>query len=89
VTEQLKILLGVGPILSAKSARWMNDNLFGVNVPDSVIKRLEESDDAKAEGDRLCAELIQTYRDMDGVAGVHIMAPAQKCTAIGRVLDLL
>ncbi len=89
LTEKLKFILGVGPILSAKSARWMNDNLFGVTVPDEVIARLENSDDPRSEGDQICAELIQTYRQMEGVAGVHIMAPAQKCAAIGRVLDLL
>ena len=89
VTEKLNFILGVGPILSAKSARWMNNNLFGVTVPESVISRLDKAEDPRSEGDQLCAELIQTYRNMDGVAGVHIMAPAQKCAAIGRVLDLL
>ena len=59
ITEQVGILLGIGPIVSAKSARWMNKNLYGVTIPEQTIKRLEDAKDAKAEGRLICAELIQ------------------------------
>lgn len=88
VTEKLGVLLGIGPILSVKSARWMNDNLYGVTIPEATIKRLEQSADAKAEGRKLCAELIQQYREIPGLAGVHIMAPAQKTDAIAEAISL-
>ena len=88
VTEKIGILIGIGPILSVKSARWMNDNLYGVTIPEQTIKRLEQSDDAKAEGRKLCAELIQQYREIPGLAGVHIMAPAQKTDAIAEAITL-
>jgi len=74
ITEQVGVLLGIGPILSARSARWMNDNLYGVTVPEATIARLEGAADAKAEGRAICAELIQQYREIPGLAGVHIMA---------------
>ena len=41
ITEKLGVIIGVGPIRSAKSARWMNENLFGVTVPEPIIARLE------------------------------------------------
>lgn len=88
ITEKLGILLGIGPILSAKSASWMNENLYGVTIPQSTIKRLEQADDAKAEGRKICAELIQQYREIPGLAGVHIMAPAQKSNAIAEAISL-
>lgn len=66
----------------------MNDNLYGVTIPEQTIKRLEQSDDAKAEGRKLCAELIQQYREIPGLAGVHIMAPAQKTDAIAEAITL-
>ena len=75
LTERLYILLGTGPIASAKSARWMNDNLYGVVVPDSVIERLERAADAKLEGRKMCVEFITGLREIAGIAGVHIMAP--------------
>ncbi len=88
ITEKLGVLMGIGPILSAKSARWMNDNLYGVTIPAQTITRLEQAADAKAEGRKLCAELIQQYREIPGLAGVHIMAPAQKTDAIAEAIDL-
>ena len=88
ITEKLGILLGIGPILSAKSARWMNENLYGVTIPQSTIERLEQAGNAKLEGRKICAELIQQYREIPGLAGVHIMAPAQKTDAIAEAIAM-
>ncbi|MDH3630524.1 MAG: methylenetetrahydrofolate reductase [Gammaproteobacteria bacterium] len=74
-TEQAHFLIGIGPLASARSARWMNDNLFGVQVPDEIITRLEAADDQKAEGRAICAELLQGFSEIEGCAGAHLMAP--------------
>ncbi len=74
-TEQAYFLIGIGPLASAKSARWMNDNLFGVHVPESIIQRLEGADDQRAEGRAICAELLQGFSEIEGCAGAHLMAP--------------
>lgn len=74
-TEQAFFLIGIGPLASAKSARWMNDNLFGVHVPDGIIQRLEGADDQRAEGRAICAELLQGFSEIEGCAGAHLMAP--------------
>jgi methylenetetrahydrofolate reductase (NADPH) len=89
ITERLAVIIGVGPIRSAKSARWMNDNLFGVHVPEATIARLEGAADQAAEGRRICVELISGLREIPGVAGAHVMAPAQGTDAIAQVLDEL
>jgi len=89
ITDRLPFIVGVGPIASVRSARWMNEHLFGVNIPASVIDRLEKAADPAAEGLRICVELVDTYREMAGVAGVHIMAPAQGTERIAAVLDAI
>jgi methylenetetrahydrofolate reductase (NADPH) len=86
ITERVGVIIGVGPIRSAKSARWMNDNLFGVHVPDATIERLDAADDQTAEGRAICIELIQGLQQIPGVAGAHLMAPAQGPDAIAKVL---
>ena len=86
ITDKLGVIIGVGPIRSAKSARWMNENLFGVHVPDATIQRLEGAKDQAAEGRAICAELIAGLREIRGVAGAHVMAPAQGPEAIAQVL---
>src|SRR3984885_9076944 len=75
ITKQLAILIGVNPLRSAKSAHWMKSHLFGTIIPDAFIERLEKSADPAREGIPLCAELIEDYSTISGVAGVHIMAP--------------
>ena len=87
IPERLKIIIGVGPLASARSARWMNEKLFGVRVPDAVIDRLEKAADAKAEGRRICVSLMHGLRELPGVAGVHIMAPNQGLESVARVID--
>ncbi len=89
ILEKLAVIIGVGPIRSAKSARWMNENLFGVTVPEAIIARIEAATDQAAEGRRVCAELIKGLQAIPGVAGAHVMAPAQGPDAIAAVLDSL
>jgi methylenetetrahydrofolate reductase (NADPH) len=68
------ILAGVGPLASARAARWMRSNVPGIHIPDSVIERIEKAGKPGAEGKRICIELIQQIREIKGVAGIHVMA---------------
>ncbi|MBL8906838.1 MAG: methylenetetrahydrofolate reductase [Rhizobiales bacterium] len=88
ITKRLKIIAGIGPLLSAKQARFMNEKLFGVSIPASIIDRLEAASDPKAEGRAICVELIDRLRAMKGVSGVHIMAPLQSPEAIAETVKL-
>ncbi len=75
ITERAHFIVGVGPIMSARSARWMTENLFGVHVPEHVIRRIEAADDEKSEGRKVCAELVEQFREIPGIRGAHLMAP--------------
>ena len=76
--EKLFILVGVGPLRSAKVAEWMRANVPGVHVPDAVVDRLRKAEKPGREGKRLCIELIQQVREIAGVSGVHVMAYRQE-----------
>jgi 5,10-methylenetetrahydrofolate reductase len=76
--EQCFILCGVGPLASAKTARWMRSNVPGVHIPDSVITRLEGAADQKKEGKQLCIDIINEVKEIEGVAGIHVMAYRQE-----------
>jgi 5,10-methylenetetrahydrofolate reductase len=78
LNEQCFVLVGVGPLPSAKTARWMRSNVPGVHIPDAVVERLERAQNPRAEGKRLCIELIQEIREIGGVSGVHVMAYRQE-----------
>jgi methylenetetrahydrofolate reductase (NADPH) len=72
---RVPILIGVAPIPSARSARWMREKLFGTLIPDTIVDRLEKASDPKREGRRICVEVLQQLADTPGVAGAHVMAP--------------
>jgi len=85
VAERLHLLIGVAPLKSAKSARWMRDKLFGTVIPDEVIERMEKAADPVNEGEAICVALIEQLAQTPGVAGVHVMAPNNDA-ALPRVL---
>ena len=74
VTERCSILAGVAPLKSAGMARYMKNRVAGMDVPDTIIERMSAADDAQDEGIDVCVEIINRVKDIDGVAGVHIMA---------------
>lgn len=73
--KKIPLLIGVAPLRSAKSARWMKEKLFGTIMPDAVIDRMEKASDPVAEGIRIAVDLIAELSQIPNVGGVHIMAP--------------
>ena len=79
------LLIGVAPLRSAKSAHWMRKHLYGSIIPEQYVERLESAADPASEGERICVELIGELAQIPGIAGVHVMAPANEA-ALPRVL---
>jgi methylenetetrahydrofolate reductase (NADPH) len=75
LTRRLSLLVGLGPIPSARSARWMREKLHGTVIPDALVARLEQAADPRSEGVAICAELLQELATIPGIAGAHLMAP--------------
>jgi methylenetetrahydrofolate reductase (NADPH) len=88
LTERLSLLIGVAPLTSAKSARWIKNNLFGSIIPDWMIDRLDKAGDPLAEGRAMCVDLLKEYAEIPGVSGAHLMAPLNE-HAIAQVIESL
>ncbi|MCB0129653.1 MAG: methylenetetrahydrofolate reductase, partial [Caldilineaceae bacterium] len=80
--EKAYLLIGVGPLRSEKAAEFMRTKVPGVWIPDAVVERLAKRPkrEQKDEGMRICVEIIEQVREMEGVHGVHIMAYRQEET---------
>ena len=78
--ERVFILVGVGPLRSARAAEWVRSNVPGVVIPDDIIHRLKSvpPDRQGKEGKKLCVEIIQQVREIPGISGVHVMAYRQE-----------
>jgi methylenetetrahydrofolate reductase (NADH) len=75
IAEKLSLIIGVVPLRSAKSARWIKEKLFGAVIPEALIARMEKASDPIAEGRRICLDLVRELAAIPHVAGCHIMAP--------------
>jgi methylenetetrahydrofolate reductase (NADPH) len=78
--QKAHLLIGVGPLRSARAAEWTRTHVPGVVIPDEVIRRLRgvPPDRQAEEGKRLCIDIIQQVREIEGVHGVHVMAYRQE-----------
>ena len=75
LTDKISLLIGVVPLRSGRSARWIKEQLYGAIIPDDIVDRLEYSGDAAAEGKQICIDFIAQLAEVPGVAGAHVMAP--------------
>jgi methylenetetrahydrofolate reductase (NADPH) len=76
LTEKVYILAGVTPMKSIGMARYMKNNVPGMDVPDELIKRLQGVERKKVadEGIKIACEQIEEFKEMKGISGVHLMA---------------
>ncbi len=76
LTEKVFILAGITPLKSVGMARYMQNKVPGMDVPEELIKRLKSAGKEKAaeEGIKIACEQIEEFKELKGVAGVHLMA---------------
>lgn len=76
LTEKTYILAGVTPMKALGMAKYMKSKVPGIEVPDEIIKRLQGVEKKKQadEGIKIACEQIEEFKEMKGVAGVHLMA---------------
>ena len=65
------VIAGCIIIKSGTMARWMNENLFGVNVPQNLIDEMDATEDKNAKAIEIGARLVSQLRKSAG--GVHMM----------------
>ncbi len=75
--RRVPILAGVAPLRSARSARYMQERVPGMEVPDAIVRRMEQAGPERTrredEGIRICVEIIEQLREIPGLAGFHVM----------------
>lgn len=74
--EKVFILAGVTPFKSFGMARYMANNVPGMDVPEELLQRMKDTpkENQAEEGVKIAVETIQRLREIKGVAGIHIMA---------------
>jgi methylenetetrahydrofolate reductase (NADPH) len=74
--KEVKILAGITPVISLAAARYMKTKVPNMDIPDRIIERLKKArnkEEAAEEGINIAVETINQLKQIEGVAGVHIM----------------
>jgi len=74
--KEAKIIAGITPITSLAAARYMKTKVPNMDIPDRIIERLKNvrnKEEAAEEGINIAVETINQLKQIEGVAGVHIM----------------
>lgn len=74
--KEVYILAGITPMRSLGMAKYLRKAVPGMDVPDELIDRLAGVDKNKQadEGIKFAIETIQRLKEVEGVAGFHVMA---------------
>ena len=86
--ESAFFLVGIGPFSSSKQAKWMHENLPGVEIPKRILDMLSRSKDEKKDGKKICLELLDELQGIKGVSGAHIMGPGQEQTVAEIIKEI-
>ncbi len=68
---RVKIIAGIIPLKSEKSAMFLNSNVTGIKIPDDIIMRMRTAKNPEVCGMEIAAELIRELRGK--CDGIHIM----------------
>jgi len=76
IHEKAFVLAGITPLKSPAMARYMKNSVPGMDVPDLLIERMESvpKERYRDEGIAICLEIVEAVRNIEGIAGIHIMA---------------
>lgn len=87
--KEVYYLVGVGPLRSDNAAEYLIKHVPGVHIPDEIVSRLRKvpESEKRKEGIKICVEIIQQLKEIEGVAGVHVMAYRQEETVVKIIED--
>src|ERR1700761_2083005 len=87
--QRAPVLVGVTPPRSLRMLEYLHERIPGVEVDEATFARMRglQGEAAKDEGVRIAADVVSRLREIDGVAGVHIMAPGWEVEAVPRVTE--
>ena len=71
--KEVYILAGLTPVRSHRALVYMKNNVAGMSIPDELITRMESAAEPKEEGANICLEMIEKVKNIEGVAGIHLM----------------
>jgi methylenetetrahydrofolate reductase (NADPH) len=84
--KQAYIIPGVMLVRSMKTISFLQERVSGISIPEKIIQRLNSASEPKEEGMKICLELVAALRDIEGIAGIHII-PAKAESQLPSIIE--
>jgi len=85
----LPVMVGVLPLHSERHARFLHNEVPGVEIPAAVMERMASAADAPVEGVRIALELLAELRETPGVRGVYLVPPFGRYEIAAEIMQAL
>jgi 5,10-methylenetetrahydrofolate reductase len=88
IPQRAPMIVGVTPPRGTRMLRYMHEKIPGIEVDDATFARMEglEGEEARREGVAIAVDVVRRLRELDHVAGVHVMAPGWEAEAVPAVI---
>lgn len=84
----LPVLMGVMPLYSIRHAQYLHNEVPGIIIPDSIMKRIEDAgDDAPQEGVRIARELLLQLKGL--IQGAYIIPAFGHYDLAADIIDVI
>ncbi|MBX3047160.1 MAG: bifunctional homocysteine S-methyltransferase/methylenetetrahydrofolate reductase [Anaerolineales bacterium] len=87
---QKPVLVGVLPLFSVRHSTFLNNEVPGISIPESIHARMEgagSKEQTAAEGIRIAAEIIEELREWG--QGVYLMPPFSRYDLAAQLIDTI
>jgi homocysteine S-methyltransferase len=82
------VLVGILPLVTDRHARFLHNEVPGINIPDSIQKRMAQAgENSAAEGVRIAVELIDSLRDT--FQGVYFMPAFNRFDVVADIIETI
>lgn len=81
---EIPVLVGILPLYNERHARFLHNEVPGIEIPPAVLERMEQAKDKPAEGVRIAQELVLAVKEL--VQGIYIMPPFHKYELAGQII---
>ena len=80
------VLMGIMPLYSLNQAKFLHNEVPGISIPDTIMKRMEDAgDNAPQEGVKIAQELLQSIRGL--VAGAYVIPAFGRYSLTAEVIN--
>jgi len=86
--ERIPIIAGIWPLASLRNAEFLNTEVPGVSVSDSILARMAAAGDPESQrntGVQIAVEMIEAVRDR--VEGIQVSIPFGRVAVVRELLD--